>query len=175
MCYRNDRPGTAGGSTAVAVRHSLEHHRVLLPATTHLEITAVEMLNTLGGVFLVVAYKPPQKELLHPDLAVAFDAHRRVIMAGDLNCKHRDWNSRLTAPNGKRLRRFADSRRVAVVRPAQPTFYPSQLRAAPDVLDIAVIQGIDCPVQVSALTELSSSHLPILIHVATQHLSLIHI
>ena len=104
---------TAGGGTAVVVvRLSLEHHRVVLPATTHLEVTAVEMLNTLAGVPLVAAYKPPQKELLHPDLAVEFDAHRRVIMAGDLNCKHRDWNSRLTAPNGKRLCRFADSRRV---------------------------------------------------------------
>ena len=117
VCYRNERPGTAGGGTAVAVRLSLDHHRVVLPATTHLEVTAVEILNTLGGVLLVAAYKPPQKELLHPDLAVAFDAHRRVIMAGDLKCKHRDWNSRLTAPNGKRLRRFADSRRVTVIGP----------------------------------------------------------
>ena len=88
---------------------------------------------------MVAAYKPPQKELLHPDLAVAFDAHRRVIMAGDLNCKHRDWNSRLTAPNGKRLRRFADSRRIQVIGPTQPTFYPSQLRAASDVLDLSLI------------------------------------
>ena len=80
-----------------------------------------------------------------------------------------DWNSRLTAPNGKRLRRFADSRRIQVIGPSQPTFYPSQRNAAPDILDIAVIQGIDCPVHVSALTELSSDHLPILIQVATQH------
>ena len=128
----------------------------------------MELLNTLGGVQMVAAYKPPLKELLHPDLAVAFGAQRRrVIMAGDLNCKHRDWNSRLTAPNGKRLRRIADSRRIQVIGPTQPTFYPSQRNAAPDVLDIAVIQGIDCPVHVSALTELSSDHLPILIHVAT--------
>ena len=46
VCYRNDRPGTASGGTAVAVRLNLEHHRVVLPATTHLEGTAVEMLNT---------------------------------------------------------------------------------------------------------------------------------
>ena len=48
VCYRNDRPGTAGGGTAVAVRLTLEHHRVVLPAMTHLEGTAVELLNTLG-------------------------------------------------------------------------------------------------------------------------------
>ena len=102
-------------------------------------------------VLMVTAYKPQQKELLHPDLAVAFDAQRKVIMAGDLNCKHRDWNSRLTAPNGKRLRRFADSRKVTVIGPTQPTFYPSQRHASPDVLDIAVIQGIDCPVHVLSL------------------------
>ena len=84
---------TAGGSTAVTVRLSLDHHRVPLPQMSHLEVTAV-MLNTLGGVLVVSSYKPLNKELLHRDLAVVFDAHRRVIMAGDLNCKHRDWNSR---------------------------------------------------------------------------------
>ena len=130
MCYLDDRPGTAGGGTAVAVRTIIGHHRVLLPARSHLEVTAVEIHNTLGGVLVVSAYKPPAKELLHPDLAVVFDAHRRIIMAGDLNCKHRDWNSRLTAPNGKRLRRFVDAHRETVTGPAQPTFYPSRLNAA---------------------------------------------
>ena len=39
VCYRNDRPGTAGGGTAVAVRLNLEHHRVVLPAMTPVSYT----------------------------------------------------------------------------------------------------------------------------------------
>ena len=70
-------------------------------------------------------------------------------MSGDLNCKHRDWN--LNVPNGERLRRFVDARRATMIGAAQPTYYLSLRNAAPDDLDIAVIQGIDCPVHVLSL------------------------
>ena len=33
------------------------------------------------------------KLLLHPDLVAVFDVHRKVIMAGNLNCNHRDLKS----------------------------------------------------------------------------------
>ena len=117
------------------------HHRVALPQLTNLEATAIEVHGALGGVLVVSAYKPPQAELLVGDRNVIFDSHRRVILAGDLNCKHRVWNSRLTTQNGRRLLSFVESRRAMVFGPAQPTFFPSRPNAAPDVPDIAVTQG----------------------------------
>ena len=99
----------------------------------------------------------------------SFDSHRRVILAGDLNCNHHVWNSRLTTPNGKRLLIYVESRRATVVGPAQPTFFQTLHNAAPDVLDIAVTQGIVCLVEVFPFTKLTSDHNPILVHVVTQH------
>ena len=66
----------------------------------------MEIHGALDGVLVVAAYKLPNRELLPPDFAGVFDLHRSVIMAGDLNCKHRDW---------KHLRRFVDARRVTII------------------------------------------------------------
>ena len=94
VVYRDDRVGRQGGGTAIAVRTSIGHHRVVLPQRTNLEATAIEVHGALGGVLVVSAYKPPRAELFAGDLDVIFDSHLRVILAGDLNCKHRVWNSR---------------------------------------------------------------------------------
>ena len=69
-------------------------------------------------------------------------------------------------PNGARLRRYADAARVTVVG---PTYYPPRVNSRPDVLDIAAVRGVYCPVHVSVISELSSDHYPISVHLATQH------
>ena len=85
VCYRDDRSGRAGGRTAIAVKASLRHHRVVLHQRRNLECTVVELHGALGGLLVVSAYKPTQTELLSNDLEAVFGAHRRVVLAGDLN------------------------------------------------------------------------------------------
>ena len=59
VCCRDDRPSSAGSSIAIAVRTPIGHHRVVLPLRAYLEATAGDIHEALGGVFLVVPYKPP--------------------------------------------------------------------------------------------------------------------
>ena len=59
---------------------------------THLDVyKRQELHSALGGLLVVSAHKPPQTELMSNDLEAVFGAHRRVVLAGDLNCKHPDW------------------------------------------------------------------------------------
>ena len=115
--------------------------------------------DALSSVFIVVAYKPPNRELLHPDSAAIFDAHRRVIIVI------------LLLQTGSAYTALSTACRAKVIGPAQPTYYPSQLNVAVNVLGVMVIQNIDCMVHVSSSMELSSDHLPILVHVTTQHVT----
>lgn len=173
VLYRDDRPGPvnrpARGGTAVAVKTSIGHHRVDLPPRVHLEATAVELHGALGGIVIVSAYKPPSATLLASDLDVVFQPYRKVILAGDLNCKHPDWGSRLITPNGRRLQEYAHDRHLHVIGPDQPTSFPFRRAAYPDVLDIALVKGVACPVNIFSMSELSSDHCPVLVHVETQH------
>ena len=107
--------------------------------------------GALGGLLVVSTYRPPQTELLSNDLETVFGAHRRVVLAGELNCKHPDWGSRLVNPNGACLRRYADAARVTVMGPTAPTYYPPRANSRPDVLDTAAVRGVYCPVHVCLL------------------------
>lgn len=44
-----------------------------------------------------------------------FREHRRVIMAGDPNCKHRVWGNNLCTPKGIRLLRFFDTAKISCI------------------------------------------------------------
>lgn len=135
-------------------------------STINLEATAVEIHGALGGILVVRAYKPPKKSVLDTDFEAVLDAHRSVIVVGDLNCKLRIWNSSWTTPNGKRLVRTAQSCRASEIGPVEPTFYSSIRCVAPGVLDVAVVQGIICSVEVELpLSELISDTFPVFVDV----------
>ena len=81
----------------------------------------------------------------------------RVLMAGDLNAKHVDWNSRLTIVRGKLLGDYADRHSCLIHGPDSPTTVPYNPSA------IAVTKNLPTPVHLTACSALSSDHLSIMI------------
>ena len=165
VSHRTDRP-TAGGGTAILVRRGIVHHSVPVPGLTHLEATAVQV--TLAGrpVKILAAYLSPSRPLIGADLSACFGGGLPVLMAGDLNAKHVDWNSRLTTRRGKLLRDFANGNSCLIFGPDTPTTNPYNPSATPDVLDIAVTKDLPFPVTLTSCSALSSDHLPVLIDTA---------
>jgi len=102
VCHRTDIP-TAGGSTAILVRLGIIHHSVPSPSLTHLEATAIQV--TLAGkpALILATYLSPSRPLIGADLTACFGGGLPVLMAGDHNAKHVDWNSRLNTRRGKLL------------------------------------------------------------------------
>jgi hypothetical protein len=84
-------------------------------------------------------------------------------MAGDLNAKHVDWNSRLITRRGKLLRDYADENSCLIFGPDTPPTNPYNQFATPDVLDIAVTKKLPFPIFLTSCSALSSDHLPVLI------------
>jgi hypothetical protein len=79
-------------------------------------------------------------------------------MAGNLNAKHVDWNSRLTTRRGKLLRDYADGNSCLIVEPDTPTTNPYNPSATPDVLDIAVTKDLPFPVYLTSCSVLCIAH-----------------
>jgi hypothetical protein len=84
-------------------------------------------------------------------------------MAGDLNAKYKDWNSRLTAAKGSLFRDYADRNSCLIYGPGSPTTVPYTHNATPDVLDRVVDKVFVLPVHLTVCAALSSDHLPVLI------------
>jgi endonuclease/exonuclease/phosphatase family metal-dependent hydrolase len=113
-------------------------------------------------VELVPAYLLPARPLIQSDLTECLSGGFPVLLAGDLNAKHTDWNSRLTSTTGLTLSDYAN-RNSLIYGPDFPTAVPHLPNATPDALDIVVAKDSVPPVHPTVRSALSSHHLPTLI------------
>lgn len=162
--YRNDR-NRQGGGTAIIVKRGITHHVLDLPELKSLEATAVAIKTTNHGwLRLISVYKPPKTNLDTGDLDMLFGDTMPTIIAGDLNCKHQAWNSRVSNKDGRILHHHWRSKQHNIIGPDRPTHFPNT-GSRGDVLDIILTQNVKTTVQLEVVSELNSDHNPVLITV----------
>ena len=110
---------------------------------------------------ILAVYLSP-RPLISADLSASLCGGHPVLIAGDLNAKHVDWNSRLITTKGRLLRDYANENSCLIYGP-DTHHYPIQLSAAPDDLDIVLTRNLVTPVHLKACSALSSGHLSVLI------------
>ena len=120
------------------VRRGIVHHSVPVPGLTHLETTAVQVTLACRPVKILAAYLLPSRPLIGADLTACFGGELPILMPGDLNAKHVDWNSRLTTIRGKLLRVYTDENFCLIFEPDTPTtnpYYPYHFPTAGSTLE----------------------------------------
>jgi hypothetical protein len=117
-------------------------------------------------VKILAVYLSPSRPLIGADMTACFGGGLPVLMAGDLNAKHMDWNSQMTTRRGKLLRDYADGNSCLIFGPDTPTNNPYNPSVIPDVLDIVLTQNLSFPVYLTSCSAISSDHLPVLIDTA---------
>jgi hypothetical protein len=85
-----------------------------------------------------------------------------VLLAGALNAKHVEWNSRIITRRGRLLRDYADRNSCLIYGPSTPTTLAYNPTAAPDVVDIVIAKNLVLPLHLTTCSALSSDHLPVL-------------
>ena len=131
-----------------------------VPGLTHLEATALQV--TLAGrpMIVLAAYLPRSCPLIGRNCPPLSAGGLPVLMAGDLNAKHVDWNSSLSTRRVKLLRAYADENSCLIFGPDSPTTNPS---VTPDVLDIVITKNLQISVYLTSCSVLSSDNLPLII------------
>jgi hypothetical protein len=162
VCHRTDRP-TPGDGTAILVHKGIDHYAVPVSGLQYLEATAIHLVLATRQEKLVSAYLAPTRPLIESVLNDYLSGGIPVLMAGDLNAKHKELNSTLPPARGLLLRDYADRNSCLIYGPDSPTTAHYTHIATPDVLDIVVVKDFFLPVHLTVCTALSSDHLPILI------------
>jgi hypothetical protein len=65
-----------------------------------LEATAIQVILAGKPLKILAAYLSPSRPLIGAELSACFAGGLPVLMTGDLNAKHVDWNSRLNTRQG---------------------------------------------------------------------------
>lgn len=162
-CYRKDRP-TAGGGVAIYIKRGIPHHQVYPPVTRELETVAVEVATATGPLTIVAVYRQPSYQLDEADIPALAQIRGKLIIGGDLNAKHADWNARQTTRAGIQLQRLARDHQFNVWGPEEPTHFPKN-GDRPDVLDIALTKRITGFVTTTSINRMSSDHNPVIVEV----------
>lgn len=161
--YQTNRANqTTRGGTAIIVRDNVQHHQVLLPQLQHAEATAISVTMHNAPVTIIAIYINSNK-LTKTDMKKLLNVSSRVIIAGDLNAKHKSWNCHTNTKNGNILYQMSHVNNFAVMAPISPTFYHCNGKSKPDILDIAIIKNIAMHLDLNILDKLDSDHLPVLL------------
>jgi hypothetical protein len=130
VCNLNDRL-TEGDGTAILVRLGIDHHAVPVQGLPHLEATAIQVMLANKAVKFLAVYLSPFRPVIASDLSACLGGGLPVLMAGDLNPKHVEWNSRLITKRGRILRDYADKNSFLIYGPNTPTTVPYNPSAIP--------------------------------------------
>jgi endonuclease/exonuclease/phosphatase family metal-dependent hydrolase len=104
ICHRT----ALGGGTSILVRRGMVHYAVSVSGLEHLEATAIHLVLATRLLKFVAAYLSPSRPLIESDLTEYLRGGFPVLIAGDLNATHTDWNSRLITARGSFLSDYAN-------------------------------------------------------------------
>ncbi|GJQ87960.1 hypothetical protein Trydic_g12890 [Trypoxylus dichotomus] len=93
ITYRTDPDTKPGGGTAILVRKEIKHYSIGTNTAT-METTAVHIHTKRGIIALYAAYSSPHDNIEEADIDAVFNSHHPTILAGGLNSKHPQWNSK---------------------------------------------------------------------------------
>lgn len=163
--YRADRQDRRGGGVAIIIHKSIKHHVVDLPVLNRLEAVAIKVSIRGRTITLISAYNPPGN-IDTNDLETILSLPYSLVIAGDLNAKHTDWNCRVSNQSGIKLRElfYNSNNAFEILAPISPTHIPDQLNHEPDILDIALIKNVQHNLTINTLNALDSDHLPVLLN-----------
>lgn len=161
-----DRIWKPGGDTAIFVKRNMDQQTITLPHLTNLEATGIAMHFADGSTLhLYSVYNSHKKTLQIKDLEKLMDVNKSVVIAGNLNCKHPAWNSRVSNSKGRRLLKFMNCTNSLVIGPASPTYHNPVL--GPDVVDIAILKDVSLEYSIEVADELDSDHIPVILRIGS--------
>ncbi|GJQ75556.1 hypothetical protein Trydic_g17639 [Trypoxylus dichotomus] len=159
--YRTDREGARGGSTAILIKSTTDHHADLALDTNNIEATAITVNLTTSPIKLVAAYKAPNRQLLVDDLSEIFDTWGAVILRRRSQRQASVMELEADERSSTCLRRFADDFHLLVNATVDPMIFLHN--GQPDILDIVVMKDVAQFHQLTVLNKLSSDHNPVLL------------
>ena len=138
----------------ILVCRGINHY--VLPVSNLQQLEAIAICEKIGGtpVKLVAVYLSPLRSFLNADLSECFGGGKPAFLAGDLNAKHREWNSRVKSPQGVPLRDFATANCCFVHGPDNPSTVPICPNHTPDVLDLVVLKDFLLPLNLTVCSAL---------------------
>lgn len=163
----NHPDGKAHGGTGILIKSRIKHHSLECFSQNYLQATSIFLDGVNGGLTLTSVYCPPRFSVSKIQFENFFKTlGNRFLACGDYNAKHTYWGSRLINPKGRQLYCALVDRRngLDVISSGKPTYWPSDPRKIPDLIDFGVTRNIERNnLSTETSFDLSSDHSPVIL------------
>lgn len=151
------------GGVAILIKKNFKYTQL-----ENLNITQEHIRIKCNNIFFIGVYNPPINIFTKRDLDSIMSSGPRVMLFGDLNCKHPHWDSNCSRSNtsGRNLDEFAESGDFIIHYPEDPTFFPYSGNT-PSTLDIAVTKNLQNIDNIRTITTMTSDHDPVYLEIKT--------
>lgn len=155
--------GTAHGGSAILIKNNIRHHETANYCTNEIQATNLVIEDWTGPFTISAVYNPPKHNLKQDDYEKFFNTlGSRFVAGGDYNAKHTYWGSRTVTPKGRQLLRALEQLKLSCISSGEPTYWPTDVRKTPDLIDFAIVKGIaGSYFECKSMPELSSDHSPV--------------
>lgn len=166
----NHPDDSAHAGAGLFVKSSIRYEIATEYRKPYLQASGIRILCNHRSISVYAIYFPPRHSVSSETYVNFFrNLGHRFIVAGDFNAKHPWWGSRLINPKGRNLYRCIIDNHYKTLSGGKPTYWPTDPKKIPDLLDFAVYSGI-CSNSLDIINDdnLPSDHTPILINYSTQ-------
>jgi len=129
-----------------------------------LQATIIQVQGPHRNIKIASTYCPPRHNLKVTHFDYFFQTLGSCFIVGsDFNSKHTLWGSRLITFKGCELATLIQTRNYSVLSIGTPTYWPTERRKIPDLLDFFILSGFSPSyADIQPSYDLSSYHTPII-------------
>lgn len=171
LTYNTPHPnGKSQGGAAIIINKRINHFIQRNYTSPHLQAATVTIEDKYGLLDLSAVYCPPRHNISDDMFNDFFSTlGPRFVSGGDWNAKNTYWGSRLTLTRGKNLKKSIDFNHLTVISTGEPTYWPSDMKKTPDLVDFFVTKGINNHyMKVESSLDGSSDHSPVLLTISSR-------
>ena len=163
VIYAFHPSGRAQGGAAIYIKKSLQYSLDLSYTSLQFQLCAIRLAINGRNLSLASLYCPPSCKTDSVDFDILFQRlSGQWLVGGDYNAKYSIWGSRLIISRGREPAKVLQQRNYEAISNGEPTYWPSDRRKIPDVIDFFVSNQIhrqQC--HITTLADLNSDHTPV--------------
>lgn len=156
---RKDRPNDErAGGVAILIRDEIPHAIV----NTHDNTSTIEHLSIKlkDGTYITTVYNKPSNVYSRHDISELLAVGQKVLLIGDMNARHTNWNNLRNNRNGSTLFDLSQTEPIIIMYTDQPTHFPSN-GSQPTTIDLVVNKNVTNISNLCSIPELDSDHNPV--------------
>jgi len=155
------------GGSGILIKKRIKHYRLNDYCKDYLQATNICIQEFAEKITISSIYCPPKHKITDQEFKTFFETlGAKFFAAGDYNAKHPLWGSRLITPRGRALWNTVTKCGYDVTSAGKPTYWPSDIRKTPDLIDFAVMKKVRREqITAESSLELSSDHSPTIVYI----------